>query len=98
MKPERRQSPRIHSTVPLDLYDPRGRMVIGEGYFVNISEQGAMVRSRNTLASKKKIRLHLAADKESPLQLSGRVVWTQKKRPGFTYGIRFDPIPAPLAP
>lgn len=89
MRQERRESPRTPSNVPLDLYDAKGRAVVGEGQFVNVSERGAMVRSRKRLEPKEKIRLRVDSDGESPLRIPGRVVWSQKNRSGFTYGIRF---------
>src|SRR5437879_2147309 len=96
MRQERRESPRTPSNAPLDLYDAKGRMIIGEGHFINVSERGAMVQSQKPLQPKKKIQLHVASARESPLQIQGRVVWTRKQRSGFTYGIRFDSDPSLL--
>lgn len=91
---ERRRLPRTHSNVSLELYDPKGRMMIGEGRFVNLSEKGALVQSRQSLHPKEKIRLHVVSGDYSPLELSARVVWARKARPGFAYGVSFDQLTA----
>lgn len=92
---ERRRAPRAVSNVPLDLYDREGRMVIGEGHFVNLSTKGCLLESRQTLPQRKRIRLQIRpVAKFSPLELSGRIIWARRKSPPFTYGIAFDALAA----
>jgi hypothetical protein len=89
MSRERRQDARIQSKVPLDLYDLKGRMVVGEAQCVNMSQTGAQLKSRTPLKRQAKVRLHVAAGKTSPLQLAGKVVWSKRLARGFAYGIEF---------
>jgi hypothetical protein len=91
---ERRRQHRSNSNVPLDLYDPKGRMIIGEGRFVNVSLTGSMLESRQTLRLNQSLRLQVQSPGRSPLELTGRVVWRKKAARSFTYGIRFRPLPA----
>lgn len=86
---ERRQSVRSPSTLEADLYDPKGRMVIGEGHFVNMSEQGALLESAKPLRPRQTVRLHVQTAGRTALEITGRVIWARKKRPGFAYGIAF---------
>jgi hypothetical protein len=87
---ERRRAPRARSSLHLDLYDPKGRMITGEGRFVNLSEIGAMLQSAKPLRPRTKVRLQIHAAKHSSLHLRGRVVWARKKGKGFLYGLLFD--------
>jgi len=87
---DRRRLPRTHSNVDAELYDPRGRMVIGEAHFVNMSETGGMVESAKPLRPRQTVRLHLQSGGHTALELMGRVVWTRRKHIGFTYGISFS--------
>ncbi len=89
MEKERRQAPRTASSLPADLYDPKGRMVIGEGRFVNMSEHGALMESAKPLRPKQTVRLRVESAGRTALELTGRVVWARRKRPGFAYGIAF---------
>lgn len=97
MDKERRRAPRISSTVEADLYDPQGHAVIGEGHFVNLSETGAQLESSKELRVRQTVRLHLQAAGHTALELTGKVVWSRKRRPGFAYGISFARRAAPKA-
>ena len=94
----RRRMLRSLSRVPLDLYDPKGRMIVGEGQFRNMSETGGLLESRKPLKPRAKIRLHIDAGKASPLQMAGKVVWAKRHARRFTYGIEFLRVwtPTPL--
>src|SRR5205823_3455159 len=87
---ERRRAARSHSNVPLDLYDSAGRMIIGEGRFLNVSLTGSLLESRQPLHLRQQIRLELQAPGRSPFHLAGKVVWRRKKASAFSYGIRFQ--------
>ncbi len=90
MSRERRNEARTHSKIPLDLYDLKGRMVVGEAECINLSETGAQFQSRMPLKKQAKVRMHVASGgKTSPLELAGKVVWTKRKPRGFTYGVEF---------
>lgn len=87
---ERRHAARTISHLNADLYDPKGRMVIGEGHFINMSERGALMQSEKPLKPRQSVRLHVQNPVgQTALELRGKVVWARKKRPGFTYGIAF---------
>jgi len=90
MSKERRQAERIVSSVPLDIYDPRGRMVVGEGRFLNLSTIGGLMESPKPMKAKTAIRLHMVPAGKSALEIIGRVVWARKTGSAFTYGIRFS--------
>ena len=47
--PERRRAPRSLSKVPLEIYDSKGQMVVGEGRFLNLSVTGAMMKSQRLI-------------------------------------------------
>ena len=97
MSKERRQEPRTPSTVPLEIYDPKGRMIVGEGRFLNLSTVGGLMESPKPLKAKSSIRLHMVSAGKSALEIIGQVVWARRQDSGFTYGIRFshrDPSPA----
>ena len=87
---ERRQTSRSISNVPLDLYDPEGRMIVGEGRFINLSTTGAQLESPKPLQVDEHLRLRVQSAGQSPLDLSGRVIWARKNNSQFTYGIQFD--------
>ena len=91
MSKERRQALRTSSTVPLEIYDPKGRMVVGEGRFLNLSETGGLIESPTPLKTKSSVRLHMVSAGKSALEILGHVVWSRKQESGFTYGIRFSP-------
>ncbi len=86
---ERRKAPRTHSNLPLDIYDPKGRMVVGEGRFINLSTSGGRMLSRKPLKARAAVRLHVVPAGKSALELIGRVVWARKKTAEFEYGISF---------
>ena len=86
---DRRRVPRSPSHVPVDFYDRKGHAVTGEGWLVNCSTRGALIQSRHGLRPRAPVRLHLQTGSTPTLQLTGRVVWTKRHRPGFLYGIRF---------
>jgi hypothetical protein len=92
IRQERRRTPRGNSTVPLDLYDSKGQVIIGEGRFVNISLTGSMLESRQSLPVRHSIRLQVQAPSKMPLEFVGRVIWRKKKAAAFNYGIRFQPL------
>ena len=87
---ERRRAPRTKSSVPLELYDPKGRMVVGEGRFVNLSEQGALILSRKPLQKSQAVRLHILAGGKPTLELAGKLIWARKKPREYAYGIKFS--------
>ena len=97
MPKERRQEPRTASSVPLDIYDPQGRMVVGEGRFLNLSTIGALMESPKPMKPKSSVRLRMVPSGKSALEIIGRVIWARKTGSAFTYGIRFsnrEPSPA----
>ena len=87
---ERRQALRTPSAVPLEIYDPKGRMVVGEGRFLNLSETGGLMESPKPLKTKSSVRLHMVSAGKSALEILGHIVWSRKQESGFTYGIRFS--------
>ena len=58
---ERRRDPRSNSRVPLDLYDAKGRMIIGEARFINVSLTGSMLESRQSIPIRQPIVLQAKA-------------------------------------
>ena len=86
---ERRRAARTYSNVPLDLYDPVDRVVIGEGKFVNVSLTGSLLESRQPLPVRKNI--HLQVQSPGTFEVAGRIMWRKKKAGTFTYGVRFEP-------
>ncbi len=87
---ERRKALRISSNLPLDIYDAKGRMVVGEGRFINLSTSGGLMISQKTLKARAAVRLHVVPSGKSALELIGKVVWARKKTAEFEYGIRFN--------
>ena len=87
---ERRKVPRATSNLPLDIYDPKGQMVVGEGRFINLSTSGGLMVSRKPLKTRTAVRLHVVPAGNSALELLGKVVWARKKTSEFEYGIRFN--------
>ena len=87
---ERRKAARMNSDLPLDIYDPKGRMVVGEGRFINLSTNGGLMVSRKPLKTHTAVRLHVVPSGKSALELIGKVVWARKKTAEFEYGIRFN--------
>jgi hypothetical protein len=87
---ERRKVMRTPSNLPLDICDLKGRMVVGEGRFLNLSTLGGLMESRKPLKPKSPVRLQIVSAGKSALDIAGRVVWAKKKAPGFMYGIRFN--------
>src|SRR5690349_4570662 len=87
---DRRKAPRTVSNLPLDIYDPKGRMVVGEGRFVDLSTSGGRMLSRKPLKAHSAVRLHVVPAGKSALELIGKVIWTRKKTAEFEYGIRFN--------
>ena len=92
MRKERRRAPPTCSSVPLDLYDPHGQVIIGEGRFVNVALTGSMLESRQSLHLHQPIRLQVQTPSKSPVEFVGRVIWRKKKAAAFTYGIQFQPL------
>jgi hypothetical protein len=90
MSKERRQAARTPSSVPLEIYDPKGHAVVGEGRFLNLSTIGGLMESPKPLKAHSSIRLHMIAAGKSALELLAEVVWVRKNDSGFTYGIRFS--------
>jgi hypothetical protein len=87
---ERRNRPRTVANIPLDLYDPEGRMVVGEGRFINLSTIGGQLESAKPLQPNEHLRLRVQSVGRSPLELSGKIIWARKSSSRFTYGIQFD--------
>ena len=95
---ERRKAFRLKSNLPLDIYDTKGKVVVGEGHFVDLSTLGGRMVSLKPLKTRSAVRLHVIPSGKPALELSGQVVWARKKTPGFEYGIRFSAnSPTPLA-
>jgi hypothetical protein len=92
IRKERRRAPRTSSSVPIDLYDSDGQMIIGEGRFVNISLAGTMLESRQSLHLRQPVRLQVQSPAKSPMEFTGRVIWRKKKSARFLYGIHFEPL------
>lgn len=88
---DRRKEPRATSQIPIDLYDPKGHAVTGEGHFLNLSTSGGMLETPKPLKLKEKIRLRYQPGKEAVLDVGGKVVWAVKRRRIFHYGVLFDP-------
>ena len=86
---DRRKAPRSNSNLPFDIYDSKGRMVVGEGHFVNLSTNGGMMVSRKPLKTREAVRLQVVTAGKAALELIGKVVWSRKKTSEFEYGIRF---------
>jgi hypothetical protein len=87
---ERRQAPRTASNIPLDLYDAEGRVIVGEGRFLNLSTIGGQLESPKPLQLDEHLCLRVQSSGRSPLELAGRVIWARKNNSQFTYGIQFD--------
>ena len=90
MSKERRQAVRTPSSVPLEIYDPKGHAVVGEGRFLNLSTIGGLMESPKPLRANSSIRLHMVSAGKSALELLAQVVWVRKSDSGFTYGVRFS--------
>src|SRR5882672_10388641 len=88
---DRRRAPRTASTVPFDIYDNKGRVVVGEGRFLNLSTTGGRMVTRKVLKADAVVHLHVVPNGKPALELTGKVVWARKKTSGFEYGIRFKP-------
>ena len=87
---DRRKAVRTTADLPLDIYDTKGRMVVGEGRFINLSTIGGLMVSRKPLKTRTAVRLHVVPSGKSALELIGKVVWARKKTAEFEYGIRFS--------
>jgi hypothetical protein len=87
---ERRKAFRMSSSLPLDIYDPKGKMVVGEGRFTDLSTIGGRMLSRKPLKARSAVRLHVVPSGKSALELIGKVIWARKKTAEFEYGIRFS--------
>ncbi len=95
---DRRKAPRTNSNLPFDIYDTKGKVVVGEGHFVDLSTLGGRMVSRKPLKAQSSIRLHVVPAGKPALELTGKVVWARKKTAEFEYGIRFSAdSPTPLA-
>ena len=87
---DRRRARRSESNLPLDIYDTQGKVVVGEGRFINLSTLGGRMLSRKPLRARSAIRLHVIPSGKPALELIGQVVWARKKTTEFEYGIRFN--------
>jgi hypothetical protein len=95
---DRRKAPRAKSNLPIDIYDTKGKVVVGEGHFVNLSTLGGRMVTRKPLKARSAVRLHVIPSGKPALELIGKVVWARKKTAEFEYGIRFNAdSPTPLA-
>ena len=92
IRKDRRRAVRTYSTVPLDLYDPDGRMIIGEGHFVNVSLTGSMLESAQPLKLHQPIRLQIQTPGRSPIEIAAHIVWRKKLIDTFNYGVQFDKV------
>src|SRR5882724_3085043 len=90
MMKERRKAPRADSNLPLDIYDSKGKVLVGEGRFTNVSMLGGLLVSRNSFKKSSAIRMHVIPADKPALDITGKVVWARKKTTGFEYGIRFS--------
>jgi hypothetical protein len=90
---DRRRAPRTVSTVPFDIYDAKGRGVVGEGHFLDLSTSGGRMVTRKILKSNATIRLHVAPNGKPSLQLTGKVIWVRKKSKSYEYGVHFRTRP-----
>lgn len=90
---ERRKVPRSHSSLPLDIYDAKGRAVLAEGQCVDLSTMGVRLISRKPFKRNSAIRLHLVPSAKPVLDIVGKVIWSRKVSPGFEYGVRFHGKP-----
>lgn len=90
---ERRKAPRAASRVPVDIYDPKGRAVVGEGRCIDLSILGARMFSRKPLKARTPVRIQLVPTGKPVLEIPGKVVWSRKKTSGFEYGICFSGKP-----
>src|SRR5258708_39995809 len=90
---ERRKAFRTSSDLPLDIYDPKGRMVVGEGHFTDLSTLGGRMVSRKPLKARSAVRLRVIPIGKSALELIGKIIWARKKTAEFEYGIRFSTLP-----
>ncbi len=90
---ERRKAPRSPSRVPLDIYNAKGRAMVGDGRCVDLSVLGARIASKKPLKAKSTIRLRLAPLDKPIFTIAGKVIWMRKKAPGFEYGICFSSQP-----
>jgi hypothetical protein len=87
---DRRKALRTTANLPLDIYDPKGQMVVGEGRFINLSTSGGLMVSRKPLKARAAVRLHVVPSGKSALEIIGKVIWARKKTAEFEYGIRFS--------
>lgn len=91
MDKDRRKEPRATSQIPIDLYDSKGHAVTGEGHFLNLSTSGGLLETQKPLKVQEKIHLRYQPGKEAVLDVDGKVVWVEKKRRIFHYGVLFNP-------
>jgi len=87
---ERRRAPRAVSRLTLDLYDPRGKAVLAEGRFVNLSPNGALLESPKPFKVKDRIKLRYQPGKVPVIDVNGRIVWASAYRRSFRYGVKFS--------
>ena len=95
---ERRRTPRAFLAVPLDIYDPKGHMIVGEGRCVDFSILGARIASRKPLKARSAVRLHLPPISRPALEITGKVIWSRKLNREFEYGIQFSTSPQKPVP
>ena len=91
LEKDRRKALRTATQIPVDLYDPKGKAITGEGQFVNFSTNGAMIETPKPLKIKERLRLRYQPGKEPLFDVGGRIVWAAKKRRFFQYGVQFAP-------
>lgn len=90
MDKERRKAPRSTSHIPIDLYDRHGHAVTGEGELVNLSVEGAMLMTGKPLRKSQQVRFRFQPGKAPVLDLDAKVIWSQKRRKPFQYGVQFS--------
>lgn len=96
MNRERRRLSRTPTNLPLELYDRKGRVIVGEGRFTNLSQEGGLMETPTPVHARA-VRVHLGAGKSAALEIAARIVWSRRKARGFAYGVRFSQAVPPPA-
>ena len=89
---EKRRAPRANHDSVLEIFDTGGNLIIGIGRLINFSNVGVCFSSTKVLTKGQKVHARLRLVKEGALEVSARVVWTEKKSNMMFYGLEFDSI------
>jgi hypothetical protein len=89
---ENRRAPRSRHDSVLEIFDTGGNLIIGIGRLINFSNVGVCFSSTKVLTKGQKVHARLRLVKEGALEVSARVVWTEKKSNMMFYGLEFDSI------